>query len=88
MKLWQPTLLTLAIAAAHPLPAAAGTNDELLKELRALRDRVTQLEEKLKTTEAARAVAVPAASATAPSGMTPEQARAAYAAMVGIFGDT
>ena len=85
MKLWQPTLLTLAIAAAHPLPAMADTNAELLKELRALRDRVTQLEEKLKTVEKAKAVATPPAPvavappppppAPAPAGMTPDQAR-------------
>jgi Protein of unknown function (DUF3138) len=69
------TFLTLAIAAAFP--AAAQSNEELLKELRALRDRVAELEKKLAT---------PAASATAPAaagaaaaagqwGMTPEQAR-------------
>ncbi len=85
MKLWQPTLLTLAIAAAHPLPAAAHTNDELLKELRALRDRVQQLEEKLKAAAPATApAATPApvtavapapAAAPAPTGMTPDQAR-------------
>jgi hypothetical protein len=84
MKLWQPTLLTLAIAAAHPLPAAAGTNEELLKELRALRDRVTQLEEKLKAADKAKAIAAPVQAAPvaaaapppppAPAGMTPEQA--------------
>ncbi|MEI7465455.1 MAG: DUF3138 family protein [Burkholderiales bacterium] len=83
MKLWQPTLLTLAVAAALPLPAAAGTNDELLKELRALRDRVTQLEEKLKAVDKAKAAAAPPAPVAvvppppppAPAGMTPDQAR-------------
>jgi hypothetical protein len=84
MKLWQPTVLTLALAAAHPLPAFADTNAELLKELRALRDRVTQLEDKLKAADKAKAAA-PAAAAPvaavapppppAPAGMTPDQAR-------------
>lgn len=80
MKLWQPTLLTLALASAHPLSAAAGTNEELLKELKALRDRVTQLEERLKAVDAAKATAAPPAPVAvapppAPAGMTPDQAR-------------
>ena len=49
MKTWHCTVLTLAIAAAFPLQASAQSNEELLKELRALRDRVTQLEERLKS---------------------------------------
>ncbi len=72
MKIWQPTVLTLAIATAFPMQAAAQSNEELLKELRALRDRVTQLEDKLKSAESVKAVAAPA---PAPAGMTPEQAR-------------
>ncbi|MBX9794459.1 MAG: DUF3138 family protein [Burkholderiaceae bacterium] len=78
MKTWQCTVLTLALAAAFPLPAAAQSNEELLKELRALRDRVTQLEEKLKSAESVKApaAAAPAAAAAAvPAGMTPDQAR-------------
>ncbi|MDL2337950.1 MAG: DUF3138 family protein [Pseudomonadota bacterium] len=71
MNIWHPTVLTLAIAAVFPLPAAAQSNEELLKELRALRDRVTQLEDKLKSTEAVKAQA----AAPAPAGMTPEQSR-------------
>ena len=63
MKLLRPTLLTLAMAAA--LPAMAQSNEELLKELRALKDRVADLEKKL----------APAAEAAKPQwGMTPEQA--------------
>ncbi len=42
MRTWKCTVMTLAIAAAFPLPASAQSNEELLKELRALRDRVTQ----------------------------------------------
>ena len=69
MKHLALTAATLAIAAAFP--AAAQSNEELLKELRALRERVTQLEQKLQQ---------PAAAAPAPApagqwGMTPEQAR-------------
>ena len=69
MKLLQPTILTLALAAAFPGAALAQSNEELLKEIRALRERVTQLEAKQKTAEPAKAAA-PAAQ----WGMTPEQA--------------
>ncbi len=78
MKIWQPTVLTLAIGVAFPLSAAAQSNEELLKELRALRDRVTQLEDKLKSAESIKASAAPAPTPTttaAPAGMTPDQAR-------------
>ncbi|MFY9513885.1 MAG: DUF3138 family protein [Rubrivivax sp.] len=70
MKALRPTLLALAAAAvaATAFPAAAQSNDELLKELRALRDKVNELEKKL----AAPAAAAPAAGQW---GMTPEQAR-------------
>jgi hypothetical protein len=70
MKLSRPTVLALAIAAA--LPAAAQSNEELLKELRALRDRVGELEKKL---AAQPAPATPAAPAAGQWGMTPEQAK-------------
>ena len=85
MKAWQPTALTLAVAVVFPLPAAAQSHDELFKELKALRDRVTQLEDKLKAAMAAKPAAVPAtlpavaapatAAVTAPPGMTPDQQR-------------
>lgn len=86
MKAWQPTALTLAIAIAivFPLPAAAQSHDELFKELKALRDRVTQLEDKLKAAMAAKPVPAPVpavvaapatAAVTAPPGMTPDQQR-------------
>ncbi len=45
------TALALAWAACFPSLARAQTNDELLKELRALRDRVNQLEAKQKAIE-------------------------------------
>lgn len=66
MKTLSLSLLAVALTAAFP--AAAQSNDELLKELRALKDRVTELEGKLK--------AAPATPAPAPQpqwGMTPEQ---------------
>jgi hypothetical protein len=69
MKLSALTALVVALAAAFP--AAAQTNDELLKELRALRDRVADLEKKLGAT----ATPAPAAPAPGQWGMTPEQAR-------------
>ncbi len=67
----QALVLPVAVASslAASLPAAAQSNEELLKELRALRDRVIELEKKLQ--------AAPPAAAPAPGqwGMTPEQAR-------------
>jgi hypothetical protein len=67
-------LLGLCLALAAAFPAAAQTNEELLKELRTLRDRVNELERKLQQAPTA---AAPAAAAPAPGqwGMTPEQAR-------------
>jgi hypothetical protein len=68
-------LLATALAAAlaaTAAPAAAQTTEELLRELRALRDRVAELERRL---------AQPPAAAPTPApqpgqwGMTPEQAR-------------
>ena len=63
----RPTLLALALACAFP--AMAQSNAEVLNELRALRERVTELENKLKAAEAK------APPAGAQWGMTPEQAR-------------
>ena len=68
MRTWKftaMTTLTIAIAAAFPGTAAAQSNEELLKEIRALRERVTQLEAKQAE------VGKPAAGQW---GMTPEQA--------------
>ncbi|WP_022980108.1 DUF3138 family protein, partial [Ideonella sp. B508-1] len=65
MKSLSPTLLVVAMTAAFP--AAAQSNDELLKELQALKQRVTELESKLKQA----APATPAGQAQ--WGMTPEQ---------------
>ena len=62
----RPTLLALALSCAFP--AMAQSNAEVLNELRALRERVTELENKLKAAEAK----TPAAGQW---GMTPEQAR-------------
>jgi hypothetical protein len=52
MKLWQPTALALALAACFPSIATAQSNEELLKEIRALRDKVEKLEAKQKEMEA------------------------------------
>jgi Protein of unknown function (DUF3138) len=93
MKHWQPTLLALALAAAFPSLALAqakpastkpsSSNEAVLKELRALQERVGTLEKQLKEAEAkaaAAATAAPAAAAAAAPvattpqwGMTPEQ---------------
>jgi hypothetical protein len=71
------TLMTLAITAAFP--AVAQSNEELLKEIRALRDRVAELEKKVAPAAASPAAAgaagAAAAAPTAQWGMTPEQAR-------------
>ncbi|HZE92195.1 MAG TPA: DUF3138 family protein [Rhizobacter sp.] len=69
MKLWQPTALFLALMAAFPLPASAQSIDDLRKELRALKDQVNALEQKLKAKDA-KAAEKPADKQW---GMTPEQ---------------
>jgi len=71
MKTLSLTLLAVALTAAFP--AAAQSNEELLKELRALKERVTELEGKLNKA-APPAPAAPVAPATPQWGMTPEQA--------------
>jgi hypothetical protein len=65
------TLLALALAAAFPV--AAQSNAEILNELKALKERVVDLEKQLKETQA-KAAAVPVAPPGAQWGMTPEQA--------------
>lgn len=68
--LTHPTRLALAILLAFgAAPSFAQSNDELLKELRALRARVDELEKKLQAVPAP-----PADGTTAQWGMTPEQA--------------
>jgi hypothetical protein len=67
-----PKLCALALALAAVFPAAAQSQQELLNELRALRDRVAELEKKVQAQEAARPAAAPAPGQW---GMTPEQAR-------------
>jgi Protein of unknown function (DUF3138) len=69
MKLVRPTLLALAVVAAFP--AAAQSNQAVAEELKALRERINQLEKKLAEKPAA-AAPVPAAGQW---GMTPEQAK-------------
>ncbi len=67
MKFWKPvapTALALALAAAFPGAALAQSNEELLKELKALKDRVGELEKKLGDKPAGEKQ----------WGMTPEQA--------------
>jgi len=62
----------IALAATASLPAMAQSNAELLQELRALKDRVVELEKKLQAAPAAAATPSPAAGQW---GMTPEQAK-------------
>ena len=74
MKNLQLHCLALALAAAFPSLAVAQTNDELMKELRALKDRVGQLESALKAQATAPAALPASATKAEPQwGMTPEQ---------------
>jgi Protein of unknown function (DUF3138) len=67
--LTRPKLTLLALALVAALPAAAQSNAEVLNEIKALRDRVNQLEQQLKDSQAK------AAAEPKPQwGMTPEQA--------------
>ncbi len=70
MTLTRPRLTLLALATAAAVPAGAQSNAEVLNELRALRERVNQLEQQLKESQAKPA----AAPGTPQWGMTPEQA--------------
>ncbi|HEY4069675.1 MAG TPA: DUF3138 family protein [Burkholderiaceae bacterium] len=78
-KLWNTaapatlTALTLALAAAFPGSALAQSNEELLKELKALKDRVGELEKKLAAKPADASVTTPASAPERQWGMTPEQ---------------
>jgi hypothetical protein len=65
-QLFRPTVLALAMTAVFP--AFAQSNDEVMRELRALRERVQELEKKVREADAAK----PAAGQW---GMTPDQAR-------------
>ncbi len=62
-KFWHPTALSLALLAAFPLAAGAQSLDDLRKEQKALKDKVTALEQKLKDAEAK----------PAEGGMTPQE---------------
>jgi opacity protein-like surface antigen len=68
MKTLKLAALTLALAAAYPASVLAQANDELLKELKALKDRVGELEKKLADKPAAGA-----AGGEKQWGMTPQQ---------------
>lgn len=66
MRTWQPTTLALALCLAFPAAQAQSMAD-VLKELQTLKERVTELEGKLKAAESK--------PAGAQWGMTPEQAQ-------------
>lgn len=73
MKNMQLHGLALALATAFPTLALAQSNDELMQELRALKERVGQLESALKA-QAGAPAAAPANATTEPQwGMTPGQ---------------
>lgn len=78
MKLWQPTVLCLALAAAFHAPANAQSMDDMRKQMKALQDQINALEQRLKAAEtksAAPAAAAAAKPADRQWGMTPEQAQ-------------
>lgn len=66
-KFWHPTALSVALLAAFPLAAGAQSLDDLRKEQKALKDKVTALEQKLKDAEAK------PASAGGTGGMTAQE---------------
>ena len=70
MKTWKLASLTVAILAAFPAVSFAQSNAEVLTELRALRERVVDLEKKLSAAEAAKPAGAAAGSQW---GMTPAQ---------------
>jgi hypothetical protein len=51
-KFWHPTALSIALLAAWPVAAGAQSLDDLRREQKALKDKVTALEQKLKDAEA------------------------------------
>ena len=65
MSIRRVTTLAIAIGLAYPSLASAQSNAELLKELRALKERVGELEKKINDNLAG--------EAAKPPGMTPEQ---------------
>jgi hypothetical protein len=73
MHLKSPRITLLGLALAAAFPAAAQSNAEILNELKALKERVVDLEKQLKETQA-KAAAIPVAPPGAQWGMTPEQA--------------
>ena len=74
MKLFHCTALALALAAAFPV--LAQTNAEVMKELQALKDKVAELESRLKAqSPAATAAGTAGAAGAAQWGMTPDQSR-------------
>ena len=74
MKLFHCTALALALAAAFPV--LAQTNADVMKELQALKDKVAELESRLKAqSPAATAAGTAGAAGAAQWGMTPDQTR-------------
>ena len=74
MKLFHCTALALALAAAFPV--LAQTNADVMKELQALKDKVAELESRLKAqSPAATAAGTAGAAGAAQWGMTPDQSR-------------
>lgn len=74
MTPWKPAVLTLALAAGLPTMAQAQSNAAVLQELKALKDRIAELERQLANQPKPAPAPAPVPAPPAPAaGMTPEQ---------------
>lgn len=93
MHSYKPTAIAAALLAFHMLPAAAQTNEELLRQLQDLRRQIDELRQQVQTQPAATPApaAAPDAAAAVPdptaSALPPEQWPATQADLQGLRAD-